>query len=580
MSTRSKTKKRSKHYQEVFSPKSMRLAWERYIRSGQKEAKDYLGIRAFKANLDYNLAALSDLIMRGEYFPCRPPKFFVPKANGMQRTITMLPVVDALVFQAFANWVANRVYRHMAENDDFVFGSVLHEEVAEGMDLLDYPEAQYYFFRSYLELYKQFADSVDNAILNDKVKYRFETDITGFYDNIPHYNLLDTIERKSGATQDILDLIGEGLNIWSGTREGPTPGVGIPQGADASHFFANLFLHDLDNLIKLQGLPYYRYMDDIRIYGYNEDELRDVLILIDRYLKRHALALNAKKTSVESITEETVKQSVIVFAGYQGVLAPESVVLPVIAARNDPSLSPKELKLDTLVITEGLGGLEAVAIDGQGTPHEIIEIAKRDLKEDAGKVAELANKKKVAKIDFNDRAIQREYYASSFRFRQAIHILKTHSVTLDIPEEDTINGWLFLADRLYWKMSHFLWALSLYNDNERVKTGLISLSGKYGHYEWIFNQVHMCLAVSQTFTTKELRELFRDLGRHESWYTRKSLYFLLLRHCDNRQLFKSIIERAKTETEGELRRCILFLKGEWLNGSIRRQDILEAFGVT
>lgn len=558
----------------------MRLAWERYIRSGQREAKDYMGIRAFGANLDGSLAALSDLVMRGEFVPCRPPKFFVPKANGMQRTITIVPVVDALVFQAFANWVATKVYRHMAENDDFVFGSVLHEEVAAGTGLLDNPHAHYYFFRSYLDLYKQFADSVDQAILTDKVKYRFETDITGFYDNIPHYNLLQTIERKSGVAHDVLDLIAEGLNMWSGTREGPTPGVGIPQATDSSHFFANLFLHDLDNLIKLQGLPYYRYMDDIRIYGYSEDEMRDVLILIDRHLKRHALALNAKKTSVESITEETVKQSIIVFAGSPGVLAPEHVVFPGDAAQKNSTVSPKELKLDTLVFTEGSGGLEAFTLAVQGTPDELIKIAKRDLQEEASKVAELANQKKVAKIDFSDRAVQREYFASSFRFRQAIQILKEHEGGVDIPEEDTVTGWLFLADRLFWKMNHFLWALSLYADNDRVKSGLISLARKYGHYEWIYNQVHLCLAVSQSFTVKELRAIFRHLDKQESWYTRKSLYFLLLRHCDNRQLFKSIIERAKTETEGELRRCILFLEGEWLNGSIRRQDILEAFGIT
>jgi hypothetical protein len=53
-------------------------------------------------------------------------------------------------------------------------------------------------------------------------------------------------------------------------------------------------------------------MDDIKIYGYSESELRNVLILIDNYLKGHGLSINTKKTGITEIDaakeDETVKE--------------------------------------------------------------------------------------------------------------------------------------------------------------------------------------------------------------------------------------------------------------------------------
>ena len=36
-------------------------------------------------------------LLKNTFKPSRPPKFFKPKPNGMHRTITILPVEDALV---------------------------------------------------------------------------------------------------------------------------------------------------------------------------------------------------------------------------------------------------------------------------------------------------------------------------------------------------------------------------------------------------------------------------------------------------------------------------------------------------
>lgn len=313
--------KHSKEFKEIFSNKALRLSWERYVRSVQREAKDYLGIRAYRDGLETNLDLLSKMILSDEFSPSRPPKFFKCKSSGMQRTITILPLMDSLVFQAIANHIASKTFEAMKENHDFVFGSVLHDEVSLGESLLDEPNAEFYFFQPWQLLYRKFADSVNTAVKDLQVVHKFETDITGFYDNIPHYNLLSKISDMAGTSEDVLDFLSECLNYWSGTRDRATPGVGIPQATVSSHFFANLFLHDLDNLMKDQGLPYYRYMDDIRMYGYSEKQLNQTLVQVDRHLKQHALSLNAKKTAIEKIIPEKEAETMIFFQ-YNPILEP------------------------------------------------------------------------------------------------------------------------------------------------------------------------------------------------------------------------------------------------------------------
>ena len=75
-----------REYMECFSQRSLRLAWERYVRTGQREAKDYFGIKAFGSDLEGNLQKLSDLLCNKKFRPTSPPKFYRPKSSGMQRT--------------------------------------------------------------------------------------------------------------------------------------------------------------------------------------------------------------------------------------------------------------------------------------------------------------------------------------------------------------------------------------------------------------------------------------------------------------------------------------------------------------
>lgn len=284
----------NKIYEKYFSPNNLRLAWERMVRSNGKDIKDFFGIEIYSTNLERNLIRLSDDIIKGEFKPQRPFKYYEPKASKTHRTKSVLSIEDSLVYQAIADKVAENNYKRLAENNSFVFGSVLHPEVEKGLDLLKEPDADFYFFEYYIPLYNKFINSVNTEIENTNIRFKLETDITGFFDCIPHSKLLITLN-KFGVEPEILDLLNDCLNIYSGTKESVTPGVGIPQGPAASFFYANVFLTDLDYEISQSGYTYYRYMDDIRIYEENEEQLTEALVLIDNFLKGRALSLNTKK---------------------------------------------------------------------------------------------------------------------------------------------------------------------------------------------------------------------------------------------------------------------------------------------
>jgi hypothetical protein len=60
-----------KIFYQYFSPESLRLAWERMIRSNGKDIKDYFGIEIYDTHLEKNLGRLSDVLILGKFKPQR-----------------------------------------------------------------------------------------------------------------------------------------------------------------------------------------------------------------------------------------------------------------------------------------------------------------------------------------------------------------------------------------------------------------------------------------------------------------------------------------------------------------------------
>jgi hypothetical protein len=56
------------------------------------------------------IKSIHDRMITNSYSPREPTKLFFPKASGVLRPYTLLCVEDQIVYQAFANVIAERLY--------------------------------------------------------------------------------------------------------------------------------------------------------------------------------------------------------------------------------------------------------------------------------------------------------------------------------------------------------------------------------------------------------------------------------------------------------------------------------------
>ena len=484
-----------------------------------------------------------------------------------------MSIEDALVYQAIANKVASDNYKRLAENNSFVFGSVLHPEVEKGLDILNAENPDFYFFEYYIPLYNKFINSVNTEIENTNVRFKLETDITGFFDCIPHSKLLITLN-KFGVEPEILDLLKDCLNIYSGTKESITPGVGIPQGPAASFFFANVFLNDLDYIISQNGYTYYRYMDDIGIYEETEEKLIEALVLIDNFLKGRALSLNTKKTSIIEIGDDRETEKLQLLPDY-GVdheeyenkdEKSEKQKLVYLADQSDQSPENDQLKK---YIIKKIEGDELISY----CKKEIEEVEKFLLSKFKGMDNENFNPRTLT----NDDELKKQIIHIAYKWRSSNSILK--SVDKQILNNELIPIWLFCVEHFFWKANHFCWNLNQYGANATVAAKLNALIPKFKSFEWVRYQILSNMATAQKFNTTELRDIFRKSKEEPSSLVRLGYYMIMLKHLSpENQLFSSLRLAIKVDKEPYIKnRLSTYLKGKTESDKI--EEIKFWFGL-
>lgn len=537
-----------------FNTDNLKLAYYRIVCGPERLVKDRFGIHAFGAQLDKNLKQLSEKLISGKFSPQRGFKYYEPKSSGTQRTKTLLMIEDALVYQAIANVIAARNYEMLAEHDDFVFGSVLMPDTKQGTELLNQDNSKYFFFKFWKSLFVRFKDSVIKAIEQDKATHKFETDITGFFDSIPHYNLLLTLSTHFGVEDEILDLLSVCLNAWSGTKESSTPGVGIPQGPQPSYLLANLLLYPLDKQLISEAFKYYRYMDDIKIYGYSENELRYVLVHIDNYLKGHGLSINSKKTGITPIDaakeDETVKElrrfevigndytgdEIFITELSEGGL--ESNIIKSLLGLSEQSPEEQD-ESDTNKKLENITDPEKIIAFWENEISEVKKELPSLFKTDS---LELADPEKTDDIDFIRLSAK---YGTAVRSLNEYKQIKA--------SDNLLPYWLFVLKKFYWRASNYILTLQHYRDNETLKEELISIYLGDKNYECYRYHIITCLTYNFRYSDRELREFFKYLKNETSELVRYALYCMLIKHSDDQQLKSTLRVQLSEEANNYLK---------------------------
>ena len=592
--------------QAYFHPRALRLAYERVMRWTDGTAKDRPGLRAYRYDLDRALEELSTTLLGGDYKPQRPFKYFAIKAAGTQRTRTVLWVEDAIVYQAIANRIAERAYAKLRHHNDFVFGNVLHPNVARGTDLLEEDEPDLYFFTYWKGAFERFQSSVAETIAEPEVTHRFATDITGFYDAIPHHSLLRVLYEEFEVEPEILDFLEVCLNEWSGTKHLSTPGVGIPQGPIPSALFANMLLYQLDDQIANEAYRYYRYVDDIHIYGEDGAQLREVLVDIDVFLKGHGLSINTKKTSVEALSPEDEKTSRKELARARAIAAtyfaeervnPESVTLEVLSettVSDDDGDEGSE-------ITEPVGRSELKRLSGfvdqiggesQGgasyaqwtkitAPDEIEAFWRKTAAEQSENLRKLfiaGETDAHGRAKLHPEATDVDFIAVGSELSRAVRGLRQIEAAYE-PDEAEVDLWLAALYAFPHRTTQYFYSVATYSPSARTQAAVLEFASRHRKYESVRYEVYQYLLSKGSFSDSELRQLFKDLQAEESALVRSVQFNILFEHAQSHQLQRSTAKQLEREPNEYVRLLVADTRKMNEPGATITEDVLASVGI-
>lgn len=270
---------------DLASAGNLELAWRRITTGGNYQYKRFYRdlYYAYEVALPQNLDDLQQRLLGGSFQARCPERVYVPKASGLHRPLALLNIEDQIVLQAFANLAARRMQKKRAPLQfKVVFSNILQKSDS------------IFFFRRWQDTYGAFQTTIKEHY-DGGLRWVGDFDLAAFYDTISHELLLRTIyPRTSGAD---LEWFADCLKTWSSDSAASGHGHGLPQGLLASDFLAECFLLPIDICMK-GHTGYIRYVDDVRLLGATENEVRSDLIELERRCRERGLIPQAGKFAI------------------------------------------------------------------------------------------------------------------------------------------------------------------------------------------------------------------------------------------------------------------------------------------
>jgi hypothetical protein len=161
-------------------------------------------------------------------------------------------------------------------------------------------------------------------------KVILRTDISKFYESIPHSQLINKIDENSLLSFPSKKVIKQILNqYWNilvadGIKNANDERVGIPRGIGMSAFLSELYLKDLDSLLKsMPNVTYFaRYVDDIIII-FTPDNRKETTPMstykseVKCIIEKFSLKINYRKTQVIDLKNGVTQNYSITYLGYK-----------------------------------------------------------------------------------------------------------------------------------------------------------------------------------------------------------------------------------------------------------------------
>ena len=277
----------------LWDSDNLARAW-RWVRSNPDRGyKTYFRelYSAYAVADDALLQHLGDRIKRGIYHPTDATKIFFPKASGILRPYSLLSVEDQIAYQAAVNVVAEQLspkVRHRYGKD--VFGHLYAGK------------SSVWFYRKWSDGYRMFNDAAIQAF-KDGMRFTASFDLTACYDSIDH-SVLRHFMQEIGCDKAFCETLTDWLSVWTGTETRILHNHGIPQGPLGSGLLAEVVLqHFDDHRGREQSVRYMRYVDDIRLFAKREEDLRHMLVRLDRLSKDIGLFPQSGKIDIHPVKD-------------------------------------------------------------------------------------------------------------------------------------------------------------------------------------------------------------------------------------------------------------------------------------
>lgn len=215
----------------------------------------------------------------------------MPKRSGVLRPYTLLSVEDQIVYQAFVNLVAEKL-----------FPKVRSRYLVETFGHLYAGKSSIWFYRKWSDGYSKFNEAAREAF-NRGLIFSASFDLTAYYDSLDH-RVLKHFLCKIGGSNAICATLTEFLSKWTATEHQIYHGHGIPQGPLSSGLLSEVVLQHFDQHYGAKAqLRYLRYVDDIRLFAKSENELRKMLVKLDMLSKDVGLFPQGSKIEIHEVKD-------------------------------------------------------------------------------------------------------------------------------------------------------------------------------------------------------------------------------------------------------------------------------------
>jgi hypothetical protein len=207
------------------------------------------------------------------------------------RPYSLITVEDQIVYQAAANVVADAMLPRIRSR-------YLHEVFGH----LYAGRSSPWFYRKWADGYKQF-NAAAIAAFNSGLEFTASFDLTACYDSIDH-GVLCHFLGKLRLSREFCALLSSWLTTWTATDTDIRHNHGIPQGPLPSGLIAETVLGHFDtNRRSETSVRYLRYVDDIRLFARREQDLRKMLVRLDRLSKDIGLFPQSGKIEIHKVRD-------------------------------------------------------------------------------------------------------------------------------------------------------------------------------------------------------------------------------------------------------------------------------------